>query len=115
MLGNRHCTISVCENHYYLQILDTDFVADQCPPLKGFQAFSNVVPPNFNFSVSADSLSDTSSPTTPPGFFSLSVGYVKQCIISASFDYLKMLDTYRYNNKYSQLSLIVLWHYFGGA
>ncbi len=88
-----------------MQILNNDFLADQCPPLDGFQAFTRVGLPNFNLNTSFNN--GTSSPTVSSGFFELSLGYVRQCIINASFDYIRMFDTYRYYKHMHRSSGIV--------
>lgn len=74
----------------FKQILNNSFPAENCPRLDTFEAFSGVVLPT----LSSSGGTSRSNPTT------LSLGYVRQCIINASFDYIRMFDSYRYRRLY---------------
>ena len=94
------------------QVLDNEFLADRCPSLDGFQAFRNIILPNFNFNFTVGGSTTASTPTSPPtatpGVFELSIGYVRQCIINASFDYIRRFDTYRQVSLCNYLSSLKL-------
>ena len=76
-----------------IQLINNDFPANGCPGLDGFAALDNIQVPNIQFTLNYSR--DSNGGSSPSVGNSPSVGYVRECIVNAAFDYIGQFDVYR--------------------